>query len=92
MRSCEKIKNLCIEFLKNNGAKPWHWGTDDPFHYVDGNFITPNGHRFSFDCSGDVFAIFHRVSEWGEKQNFFAWNNEKDLEKKALDFIKSKIK
>ena len=84
MRKCEKIKDLCLELLKNNGAKPWE--------LMQGHFITPNGHRFSFDCSGDVFAIFHRVGEWGEKQNFFAWNNDAQLEQKATDFIKSKIK
>lgn len=79
-----KIKEKIESFLKQNGAKPWD--------VLPTHLVAPNGHKFCVECSGDVFAIFHRDSIWGCKQNFFEWNSCPELEQKAMDFIKEKIK
>lgn len=79
-----QIKQKIEDFLIQNGGKPWNISNK--------HLIMPNGHKFCVECDGDVFAIFHRDSEWGNKQNFFEWNSCPDLEQKAFEFVQSKIK
>lgn len=78
-----QIKQKIESFLLSNGGKRWE--------ISEKHIVMPNGHKFCVDCSGDVFAIFHRGSVWGEKKNFFEWNSCPDLEQKAFSFINSKI-
>ena len=76
-----QIKQKIESFLLSNGGKRWN--------ISEKHIVMPNGHKFCVDCSGEVFAIFHRDSIWGNKKNFFEWNTSPDLEKKALDFVYS---
>lgn len=78
-----QIKQKIESFLLSNGGKRWE--------ISEKHIVMPNGHKFCVDCSGDVFAIFHRDSVWGAKKNFFEWNSCPDLEQKAFSFINSKI-
>ena len=80
----QKIKEKIETFLISNGGKRWE--------ISEKHIVMPNGHKFCVDYSGEVFAIFHRDSIWGEKKNFFEWNACPDLERKAMEFVQEKIK
>ena len=50
------------------------------------------GHRFTVDVEGSIFALFHRESEWGKKDNFFKLWDCPELETNTLNFINERLK
>lgn len=79
----KQLKNKLEGLLISSGCKEWG--------VLRGYLIAPNGHRFFVDIEGSIFAIFHRESEWGKKDNFFELWKSPDLEKNALNFLKNRL-
>lgn len=78
------FKKKIESFLIDSGCKRWN--------VLPKSFIAPNGHRFTVDVEGSIFALFHRESEWGKKDNFFEFWNCPELETNTLNFINERLK